>query len=539
MDWLSRFIGTLIGAGLQKLFLFSFHVNRDNVKVKKTDVIKQAETTRASDCRDVVMAFANHLGYIARECMSREELEAKIDSGISSEALARELNERIAARPGIILGTQTYQNHEIKLPYSYRSRHACLIGRSGSGKTNTIRQMVMQDIENGCGVGVLAPEQELLIDEILPYIPDERIDDVVYVNPADIEFPIPINPLHLEEGSDIDQSVDDLITIFSRLSNDITPRMREILYHTFYALLERKGSTLLDVEILLDRTDTSLRNEIISTTDNPRTARFFNTVFPSLARDACLPIYSRIGQLISPKRIRTLLCQPGKSFNFRDALDEGKILLFNVSDGILGEQTAQLLGQLIVSKIQMAVMSRADVPPAARRPFYFYLDEFPAFTGVADASYAKLLSRSRKYSFGMVLAMQQTQQIPNHLLQELLGNVSTLLTFNVSSTDAGKLCKEFVVALGNEADHIPDDFLLTLKVGQAWGKIGSTVFPLQTPLADQRPNPIRVKEIVERSRLLYGLRARREDIRPLQISPVQRPFVIVPDEDALDPAKVF
>jgi hypothetical protein len=139
----------------------------------------------------------------------------------------------------------------------------------------------------------------------------------------------------------------------------------------------------------------------------------------------------------------------------------------------------------------------------------------------------------------MVLAMQQTQQIPNHLLQELLGNVSTLLTFNVSSTDAGKLCKEFVVALGNEADHIPDDFLLTLKVGQAWGKIGSTVFPLQTPLADQRPNPIRVKEIVERSRLLYGLRARREDIRPLQISPVQRPFVIVPDEDALDPAKVF
>ena len=100
----------------------------------------------------------------------------------------------------------------------------------------------MQDIENGCGVGVLAPEAELLTDEILPYIPPERMDDVVYVNPADIEFPIPINPLHLEEGADIDQSVDDLITIFTRLSNDITPRMREILYHAFYGLLERKGS---------------------------------------------------------------------------------------------------------------------------------------------------------------------------------------------------------------------------------------------------------------------------------------------------------
>ena len=165
----------------------------------------------------------------------------------------------------------------------------------------------------------------------------------MYINPADTEFPIPFNPLHLAPDDDIDQAVDNLTTIFSRLSNDLTPRMREILYHTFYALLERKESTLLDVEILLDRTDDSLRNEIIYTTQNPRTARFFERVFPTLSKDACLPIYSRIGQMISPRRVRNLLCQPGKSFNFREAMDDGKILLFNLSDGILGEQTAQLL----------------------------------------------------------------------------------------------------------------------------------------------------------------------------------------------------
>jgi hypothetical protein len=336
----------------------------------------QSEAARQAACRDVVVSYAQHLGYIAREVISREELAEKIDSGITADQLLTEIQTRIDAYPGIVLGKQTYTGHQIKLPYSYRSRHVYLIGRSGSGKTNTIRNMLLQDIENGCGVGVIAPEAELLTDELLPYIPEDRIDDVVYVNPADTEFPIAINPLHLAEGEDIDQLVDDLITIFTRLTNDITPRMREIMYHTFYALLERKESTLLDVEILLDRSDGSLRNEIIYTTDNPRTARFFNTVFPTLARDACVPVYTRIGQLISPKRVRTLLCQPGHSFNFRDAMDEGKILLFNLSDGILGEQTAQLLGQLIISKIQLAVMSRADIPKHQRRPFYAFLTRF-------------------------------------------------------------------------------------------------------------------------------------------------------------------
>jgi hypothetical protein len=130
-----------------------------------------------------------------------------------------------------------------------------IIGRSGYGKTNTIRQIVMQDIENGFGVGVIAPEAELLTDEILPYIPEERIDDVVYINPSDSEYPIPFNPLQLDFGENIDLRVDDNVTIFKRLMGETGPRMDEILRQTFYALLERPNSTLLDVERLLARHD--------------------------------------------------------------------------------------------------------------------------------------------------------------------------------------------------------------------------------------------------------------------------------------------
>jgi hypothetical protein len=152
------------------------------------DKVPQDESKRQAGCREVVLSYATHLGYIARECMSREEIEQKIDSGIAPQDLANEIQTRIDARPGIILGNQIFAGHQIKLPYSYRDRHIYIVGRSGSGKTNLIRNMMMQDLANGCGVGVLAPEAELLTEEILPYIPEDRMDDVVYINPADIEL---------------------------------------------------------------------------------------------------------------------------------------------------------------------------------------------------------------------------------------------------------------------------------------------------------------------------------------------------------------
>src|SRR5918911_707006 len=188
--WIARGIGTLIGALLNVLFLGAVRsINGSTAtggKLTKAQKSEEAENQRLAGCRQVVLEYAEALGFIARECISRDELEQLIDNGIEPDALSREINHRIAEKPGIILGRYDFANGSvpIKLPNSLRDRHCYIIGRSGSGKTNLIRLMAMQDITSGHGIGMLAPEQELLTEEILPYIPEERIDDVVYFDPA-------------------------------------------------------------------------------------------------------------------------------------------------------------------------------------------------------------------------------------------------------------------------------------------------------------------------------------------------------------------
>jgi hypothetical protein len=259
-----------------------------------------AEAERMAGCRQVVLEYADALGFIARESITRDELEKLIDNGIAPDDLAKEIQRRIDEKPGVMLGHYHFGNGSttIKLPDSLRDRHMYIIGRSGSGKTNLIRLMAMQDIHFGHGIGMLAPEQELLTEEIMPYIPEARIDDVVYFNPADTTNPIPLNPLHLDEDSDIDLCVDDNMTMFKRLMGDTQPRMDELLRQSFYALLERPNSTLLDVEKLLSRTDDILRKEIIRTTRDEQTRYFFESTYPSFPKDAHLPITTRINRLV-------------------------------------------------------------------------------------------------------------------------------------------------------------------------------------------------------------------------------------------------
>lgn len=252
-------IGLFIGTGVNAIFMGALKAanrrsrpSRAAVKLQRT---QEDETTRIAGVRQVVLDFANALGFIAREAMSREELEQKIDSGITAEELAAELRSRIEKIPGIVLGQRPNGNDsfEIKLPFSLRDRHCYVIGRSGSGKTNLIRSMLLQDIYYDRGVGVLAPEQELITEEILPYIPEDRIDDVVYVNPADTKFPIAFNPLHCDPGEDKEQKVDDFVTIFKRAVGETGYRMDAILSEALYALINRPGSTLEDIPRFLSR----------------------------------------------------------------------------------------------------------------------------------------------------------------------------------------------------------------------------------------------------------------------------------------------
>jgi TraM recognition site of TraD and TraG len=507
----------------------------------------QDETTREAGCRQVVLDYAGALGYIARLAMSKDELEHKIyTEKVTPEELAGELHKRIAEIPGITLGFRPNGEGklEVKLPFSMCDRHVYIIGRSGSGKTNLIRSMILQTAYYGHGVGVLAPEAELLTDEILPYIPENRIDDVVYIDPSDTSAPIAFNPLYLEEGEDregIDLKVDDVLTTFKRLLGETSVRMDEILRQSLYALMQRRGSTLLDLEPLLDRNNSTLRDEIIRTSDEV-TARFFRDTYPGYPKDAHIPITTRVSRLIRPKAVRALLCQPDRSFNFRKAMDEGKIVLFNLSDGVLGEQTSQLLGELIVSKMQLAAMSRADTPQAARRPFHLYLDEFQTFMGAAG-SYAKILSRARKYKLCLCIAHQQTGQIPQELLKEIFGNVSTLLAFNVSHDDAVKLAREYAYEAGGVMEYVEPGEFLRLRTGEAIAKIGRTVLPLETVLLPQNPDHLRAEHIINRSRKNYSGRQNYWNVdiqRPDQKRLPPKANTQKPDDDDdLDPTQVF
>ncbi|HEX3033974.1 MAG TPA: type IV secretory system conjugative DNA transfer family protein, partial [Thermodesulfobacteriota bacterium] len=378
---------------------------------------------------------------------------------------------------------------------------------------------------------------EMIVEEILPYIPDNRIEDVLYFNPADTERPVSFNPLQMDEGEDIDLKVDENLTIFRRIMGDTGPRMDEILRQSFYALIEKEGTTLLDFEKLLSRDDPTFRNEVISKSSDPDTVHFFRDAYPHFPNDSHLPITTRLGKLLRPKTIRSLLCRTEGSLNFREAMDRGKILLFNLSDGILGEANSQLLGQLIVSKFQTAVMSRANIPKGERRDFRLYIDEFQTFTGTSATSYEKILSRARKYKLGLVLAHQQTGQIPLDLLKEIMGNVSTFICFNVSRGDATKLARELITQTNMEISRIREEEILRLKVGQAYCKIGNHSFYMETYLMPERKDPRKVAFIIDESRRRYGASSYLPP--PTKQIAAKEHKELSEDFEEIDPRKVF
>lgn len=269
-------------------------------------------------------------------------------------------------------------------------------------------------------------------------------------------------------------------------------------------------STLLDVERLLDRTDPTFRLSVIAESKDELAIRFWRDLYPAMPKDAHLPIITRLGQFVRPQAVRNVLCNSSGtsgSLNFRAAMDEGRITLFNLSDGTLGEQNSRLLGQLVVSKFQLATMSRADQPKDERRAFRLYCDEFQTFTDTSASSYERMLSRARKYGVSMVISHQATSQIPTDLLKEIMGNVSTCVCFNVSREDAMKFSREFITSYNGEIINIPEEEILSLRVGEAWCKIGQHSFEMKTYLADSRPDHHRARYVTKRAYDNYRARS--------------------------------
>jgi hypothetical protein len=326
-----------------------------------------------------------------------------------------------------------------------RTRHVYVIGKTGMGKSTLLENMAVQDIQNGEGMAFIDPHGKTA-DLLLEYVPKERIRDVIYIAPFDVEYPISFNVLESVDHTKRHLVASGLMSTFKKIWEDAwSARMEYILTNTLLALLEAPNTTLLGVNRMLS--DKVYRNEIISHVTDPSVKAFWVKEFANyterMAAEAVPAIQNKVGQFTANPLIRNMIGQTKSSFDFREAMDSRKIIIINLSKGRIGDENMKLLGGLLVTKIYLAAMSRADVPDRIMKMlpnFYLFVDEFQNF---ANASFADILSEARKYKLNLTIAHQYVEQMDENVAPAVFGNVGTMMTFRVGATDAEVFEKEF------------------------------------------------------------------------------------------------
>ena len=326
-----------------------------------------------------------------------------------------------------------------------RTRHVYVIGKTGMGKSTLLENMAVQDIQNGEGMCFIDPHGKTA-DLLMEYVPQSRIRDVIYIAPFDTEFPISFNVLESIDPDKRHLVVSGLMSTFKKIWVDAwSARMEYILTNTLLALLEAPGSTLLGVNRMLS--DKAYRNDIVSYIKDPSVKAFWTKEFASYterqAAEAVPAIQNKVGQFTANPLIRNMIGQPHSSFDFREAMDKKKIMIINLSKGKIGDENMKLLGGLLVTKIYLAAMSRADVPDRVMKMlpnFYLFVDEFQNF---ANASFADILSEARKYKLNLTIAHQYVEQMDEFVRPAVFGNVGTMILFRIGANDAEMLENEF------------------------------------------------------------------------------------------------
>lgn len=381
-----------------------------------------------------------------------------------------------------------------------RLGHIYTIGRTGVGKSTLLLNMAISDIKCGNGFCIIDPHGDLA-EAILEHIPANRVEDVIYFNPSDIEFPMGFNPLRNIHPDFQHLVASGIISTFKKLyAESWGPRMEHILRFSLLTLLEYRKATLLDIQKLL--TDTEFRYEVLSKIQNTNIHSFwdneFNKYSKSMRAEIISPILNKVGIFSSNSMIRNIFSQSIRSFHFQKAMDEGKIIICNLSKGTLGNDISSLLGSLIITQIQLASLYRAKIPQEERRFFALYIDECHSFI---TESIADILSESRKYGLSLFLTHQYTEQLPDNILSSIIGNVGTLIAFRVGSIDALKLAVEFQ-PIFNETDliNIPK-FCMFLKL-QIEGATSQPFSAKTLPI--EMVNVSHKKEIIDFSRAKYG-----------------------------------
>lgn len=328
-----------------------------------------------------------------------------------------------------------------------RLGHIYCIGKTGTGKSTLLLNMAISDIQRGKGFCVIDPHGDV-VETLLKYIPEERKDDVIYFNPADVEHPVAFNPLKNVHPQFHHLVCSGLLSTFKKIwADNWGPRLEHILRFSLLTLLEYRNATLLDIQPLL--TDQEFRNGILSSIETKEVLRFWYDEFgkysPSFRSEAIAPILNKVGIFSSSAILRGIVGQKTRSFHMQKVMDEGKIFIANLGKGKLGEDVSSLLGCMLVNTIQLSALHRATQPEYTRRPFHFQ--------SFITNSISDILAESRKYSLGLFLANQYIEQLKDEIRSAIFGNVGTLISFRVGATDAEYLAKEFHPVF-NEIDLI-------------------------------------------------------------------------------------
>ena len=328
------------------------------------------------------------------------------------------------------------------LGVSDRRHHLYCIGKTGTGKSTMLRNLILQDILAGNGVGVVDPHGDLA-ESLLDSIPSWRIEDVVYFNPADTENPIGLNLL--ECPNDIEEHLipSQMTSIFRSMWPDAWgPRLEHILYATCASLVSYGGQTVLGIHRML--TDSEFRGRVVKQLDDPFLRSFWEDEFgnysANFSSEAIAPVLNKVGRLIMSPILRNIIGQPKSGFDAAFTMDRKRIFIANLSKGLLGEEKSNLLGSILVTKFQLAAMARASKPEEKREDFYLYIDEFHNF--LTD-SFASMLGEARKYHLCLTLAHQHLAQLSERVRSAVLGNAGSIISFRVGSADAELLAKEF------------------------------------------------------------------------------------------------
>ncbi len=362
-----------------------------------------------------------------------------------------------------------------------RRRHMYVIGKTGTGKSTLLANMAISDLKNNEGICVIDPHGDL-VETLLNYIPSHRINDVIYFDPSDPEKTVQIN---LFEGTNIvhrELIASGIVSVFRKLyAYSWGPRLEYILRNALLTLLKSETARLSDIIDML--TDKSFRQKIVAQLDDDILRNFWELEFESMQdrqrNEAIAPILNKVGQFVSSPLVRDVVNSRYSSFSIEEAMDTGKIILVNLSQGKLGEDNATLLGAMLITKIQLAAMARVHIAEEDRKDFYLYVDEFQNF---ATESFSKILSEARKYRLDLILANQYMGQIPEDVQKAIFGNCGSIMSFVTGSEDAGVLAREF-------NNRYTADDLVSLGKHQVVNKITinnmiSEPFPAETlPLA--------------------------------------------------------